>query len=170
MQTARVASMLTGVPLLMLPRAVTHLLGESPEKLLLDNATARLYEAEISLMQRTLKARTKGIIALGPTTLEDPACAAWVAKYGVVIYLRQSLRDATEAIHAEVRKDQAKHRHLMAFGDMEEETLAAVYTDRHAVFEKMANQIIDIEKRLPLRVGRDLVTALGWDADEEAQV
>jgi shikimate kinase len=165
LQTARVAAMLTGLETVMLPHQVTHHLDRHPEALLLKGQLDVLGAAELHLLQRTEKKRRHPILALGPTTLEDPACRAWITERCTVVHLRQTLREAVAAIEEEIAADARKHQHLRTYGGFDEESLASIYSLRTGLFERLADVEVAVQGRTALDVGRELPDVLGWVVD-----
>ncbi|MEZ4318415.1 MAG: hypothetical protein R3F61_12965 [Myxococcota bacterium] len=163
LQTARVASMITGVPLLLLPHKVGHHLGRTVEGLLLDGAHESLHGAEQLFLERALAERTRPLVALGPTTLEDPVLRAWIREHFQIVHLAQSLTEAVNAIEAEMKEDVRKHRHLDAYAPIGAATLRPLFDRRTALFREVAEVEVDVKGRAPLTVGRELPEKLGWE-------
>ena len=162
LQTARVASMVTGCPLCLLPRAVGHHLGKTVEGLILDGEHASLHGAESLILEKALGGRSKPLIALGPTTLEDPELRDWIVERCQIVHLSQTLTEAVNTIHEEMREDRRKHRHLDAYAPIGAPTLRPLFDRRSALFRKLADLEVDVAARAPLTVGRALPDALGW--------
>lgn len=162
MQTARVVAMLTGLETVMLPHQVTHALNRHPEAVLLKGERAVLGSAELDLLHRAGKKRRPPVVALGPTTLEDPACRAWLRDNCRIVHLRQTLREAVASIADEIASDARKHQHLREHGGFDEESLAAIYGLRTGLFERVADVQVDVGGRPALDVGRALPELLGW--------
>ena len=162
LQTARVAAMITGLETVMLPHQVAHALDQHPESMLLSGAQDALGDAELALLRRTESKRRPPIIALGPTTLEDPGCRAWIRANALLVHLRQPLPDAVARIREEAEQDPRKHKHLTVHGGYDETSLAPIYSLRTGLLQREAEIEIDISGRSPLEVGRSLPEALGW--------
>lgn len=162
LQTARVASMITGVSALLLSRKVSHHLGKTVEGLIRDGETASLHGAEKMLLERGVGGRSQPIIALGPTTLDDPELRDWVVKHCDIVYLEQTLTEAVGAIEVQMREDRRKHRHLDVFAPLGAPTLRPEFDRRTALFEAVAHRTIAVAGRGPLAVGRQIPDALGW--------
>lgn len=164
MQTARVASMVTGIPILMLPRAVSHMLGRTPEGLILKGELDELARAERTAMQQALAGGKHKILALGSTTLDDPMSRRWVQQRAQIVYLSQPLEDALAEIEDEMKHDIRKHRHLDAYAPITVDRLRPIFDKRTKLFRELADVEVPIDKRKPLGVGRSLPDLLGWEA------
>ncbi len=162
LQTARVASMITGCPLTLLPRAVGHHLGKTVEGLVLDGEHASLHGAEAALLEKALGGRSNPLVALGPTTLDDPELRDWIAERCQIVHLSQTLTEAVNSIHAEMAEDRRKHRHLDAYAPIGAPTLRPLFDRRTALFRELAEVDIPVAGRPPLTVGRALPDDLGW--------
>ncbi|MEN0060954.1 MAG: shikimate kinase [Myxococcota bacterium] len=86
-QTARLVSILTGLPLFLLDRAVEHRLGKDLRRVLLEDGEEARREAETALLDRPLAQSTPPVIALGSTTLLDETLRAKVLERCTVIYV-----------------------------------------------------------------------------------
>lgn len=162
MQTARVVAMLTGLETIMLPHQVTHTLNRHPEAVLLKGELDVLGAAELALLVKAGKKRRAPVIALGPTTLEDPGCRSWLKEHCRIVHLRQTLREAVKTIAEETASDPRKHQHLRTHGGFDEESLASIYGLRTGLFERVADLQVDVAARPALDVGRSLPDVLGW--------
>lgn len=86
-RTARIVSILTGLPLFLLDRAVEHRLGKDLRRVLLEDGEAARRDAEAALLGRPLGQRTPPVIALGSTTLLDEELRRLVLERATVIYV-----------------------------------------------------------------------------------
>ena len=108
-RTARLLSILTGLPLTLLDRQVEHragmdlaLLASSPG----GERQRRVHEAE--LLRRALGMRTPPIVALGDSTLLDPGLRWLVTERARVVHLRTTLEEACRELErARVREPMA---------------------------------------------------------------
>jgi shikimate kinase len=165
MLTTRAAAMITGLQTLLLPRSVGHHLGRTVEGLLLDGETASLHGAEQLMLEKALAGRSNPIIALGPTTLEDPQLREWIVERCQIVHLAQTLTEAVLSIEAEMKEDVRKHRHLDVYAPIGAATLRPVFDRRTALFREVAEVEIQVAGRGPLSVGRQIPEALGWNVE-----
>lgn len=86
-RTARLVSILTGLPLFLLDRAVEHRLGKGLRRVLLEDGEPARRDAEAALLDRPLAQRTPPVIALGSTTLLDEALRRKVLDRATVVYV-----------------------------------------------------------------------------------
>ena len=87
-RTARLMSILTGLPLFLLDRAVEHRFGKDLRRVLVEDGDEAHHTAEAELLMRPLEARTPPIIALGATTLLHPALRHRVQSRATIVYVR----------------------------------------------------------------------------------
>lgn len=161
-QTARVATMLTGLKCVLLPRLVTHHMGRHVEGVLIDGNHEELHRTELLLLQRALaESRSPPVIALGPTTLEDPACRAFCVEHTTIVHLAIELPAAVRNLLAEMKADRRKHQHLRDIG-FDEASLASIHGLRTGLYDRLATHRIDVGDRAPLQVGQDLPERLEW--------
>lgn len=85
---ARLASILTGLPLFLLERGIEHRMGKELRRVILEDGADTLRDAELALLPRPLSQRTPPILALGPTTLLDAEVRAMVCGRATVVWLR----------------------------------------------------------------------------------
>lgn len=160
-QTARVATMLTGLGVVLLPHQVTHRVGTHHEGLLLAGRHDEVHAAERELLERAGRMRSPPVIALGPTTLDDDICRDWVRRSCRLVHLRQTLPEAVARISAQRKDDSRKHAHLVGRG-VTEEGLASLFALRTGLYERLAQDEIAVGNRTPLDLGRALIAQLGW--------
>lgn len=86
-RTARLVSILTGLPLFLLDRAVEHRLGKDLRRVLLEDGETARRDAEAALLDRPLAQRTPPVIALGSTTLLDDTLRRKVLDRATVVYV-----------------------------------------------------------------------------------
>lgn len=161
MQTARVATMITGLGVMLLPRAVAHRLGMDVEGLLLKKRDPELHATELELIERTLAKRSPQVLALGPTTLDDPQCRSALADVQVV-HLEQTVPEAMDNLQREMVEDPRKHQHLKLYGAISESNLRPHFLRRTRELRSLAEVSVPLQGRLPLTVGRELPELLGW--------
>lgn len=154
-QTTRVVTMLTGLEAVLLPRRVAHAVGMDPEGLLLGHRDDELHAAELVEIERALAKRSPPVIALGPQTLQDPACAAALRKV-MLVHLRQTVSEALDAIQRDMATDPRKHQHLNRYGPISEANLGSMFRERTERYSKLAEIEVVTLGRGPLSVGREL--------------
>ncbi len=86
-RVARLASILTGLPLFLLDRAVEHRVGKDLKRVMLEDGEAVLRQAERDLLPRPLSQRTPPILSLRATTLLDAEVRSLVCGAATVVYL-----------------------------------------------------------------------------------
>lgn len=87
-RTARLMSILTGLPLFLLDRAVEHRFGKDLRRVIVEDGVDAHHQAEGELLARPLAQRTPPIIALGTRTLLEPAVRQSVVSRAQVVYIR----------------------------------------------------------------------------------
>ncbi|MCB9678972.1 MAG: hypothetical protein H6737_27975 [Alphaproteobacteria bacterium] len=162
LQTARVVGMITGLQAVLLPRLVGHHVERTVEGLILEGETETLHGAELHLLERALRGDARPVVALGPTSLEDPEVRALVVERCQIVHLAQTLTEAVLAIDAEMKEDVRKHRHLDAYAPIGAATLRPLFDRRTALFRELADLEVQVAGRGPLVVGRKIPDALGW--------
>lgn len=161
MQTARVATMITGLGTLLLPRAVAHRLSMDVEGLLIQNRDDELHATERELLQRAMDERTPKVIALGPTTTDDPGCLALLERTRIV-HLVQTIPEALHNLQNDMVEDPRKHQHLKRYGAISEANLRTLFLQRTRAYSALADVDVPLDGRRPLAVGRSLPALLGW--------
>jgi len=86
-KTARLVSILTGLPLFLLDRGVEHQIGKDLRRVILEDGEDARRDTEAKLLERPLTQRTPPVIALGATTLLDEALRRRVLERATVVYV-----------------------------------------------------------------------------------
>lgn len=161
MQTARVATMVTGLQATLLPNEVAHRLGMEVEGLLVLERDDELHAAELELIERALAERSPRVLALGPTTLDDPRCRAALREVQLV-HLEQTIPEAMDNLQRDMVEDPRRHQHLKRYGAISESNLRPLFLKRTRQLQDVAEISMRLAGRRPLSVGRALPELLGW--------
>lgn len=162
MQTARVAAMITGLEVRMLPRSVAHMVGMDPEGLILQGRDGELHDAELEIVKEALNKRSPPLLALGPTTLESPAVQQLLLEKTHIVHLALTVPEAFDALQDDMVEDPRKHQHLRKHGPISQSNLKLLFHQRLRLFSAMAKTEVQVGGRPPLKVGRELPGVLGW--------
>ncbi|MBX2802078.1 MAG: hypothetical protein KTR31_30635 [Myxococcales bacterium] len=87
-KVARLMSILTGLPLFLLDRAVEHRFGKDLRRVVAEDGADVHATVEAELLARPLSQRTPPIIALGERTLLEPRVRTLVVDAATVVYVR----------------------------------------------------------------------------------
>lgn len=161
-QTARLLSILTGLPLFLLDRAVEHQAGCSLGRLVASAGPRGRHTAEASLLPRPLRQRTPPVIALGDTTLLDPG-VRWLLRDTRVVYLHQELDEAAARIAVDHASAPSKHWHVLQGASPTPEALRERFEAVHAACMARADVTCPVDGRHPQRVAQDLLKRLDLD-------
>jgi len=157
--TARVATMLVGLPLVRLTHRVAHLVGEDHDRALITQGEEKLLDLELAQLHKALAMRSPPVIALSSVGLTDPRIRALATTAGDLLQLRVDLRVALDRIRADAAKNPGKHLHLRHGGAADDEAILA----RLRFLDRLCREApthIDVERRLPLDVGRQICSDL----------
>ncbi len=161
-QTARVASILTGLPLFLLDRAVEHRSGCSLPRLIASAGPRGRHTAEAAVLARPLSEATPPVVALGDTTLLD-AGLRWTLRSCRVVHLRQTLDEAVDRLTSDLSAAPASHWHVLA-GTVPTATSLGPEFERHcAAYSRRADVEVDVAGRHPRRVAQSVLDRLGLD-------
>jgi shikimate kinase len=157
--TARVVTMLTGLPLVRLAHRVAHVLGESHGRALLTRGEAAVVAEETRQLDEALRGPAPAVIALTSHTLVDATLRRRVLDQCDVMHLRLDLPVALERIRRDAAHDPSKHLHVRGGGDADDDAVLARlrFLDRLC---REAPRSLVIGTRLPLEVGRELAARL----------
>lgn len=86
--TARLMSILTGLPLFLLDRAVEHRFGKGLRRVYAEDGSEAVEAAEAELLVRPLRQSTPPIIALGQRTLIGATVRKRICDQSTVVYIR----------------------------------------------------------------------------------
>lgn len=89
--TARIMSILTGLPLFLLDRAVEHRFGKGLKRAWAEEGPEAIHRVELELLERPLGQATPPVIALGQRTLIAPAARQRIVRGCTVVYIRAPL-------------------------------------------------------------------------------
>jgi hypothetical protein len=92
-RVARVVSILTGLPLFLLDRAVEHRFGKDLRRVILEDGDAARRTAEAALLARPLRQPTAHVLALSEVTLLDEALRGMIRASSTVVYVQPDERD-----------------------------------------------------------------------------
>lgn len=155
--TARVATMLTGLPLVSVDRRVEHLASNAAELVEFRQGRAQrlLFEAEV--ITEALGRRTPPVIAASPITLtsEDLVSRLSGARW---LCLHMSVDEALDSMRRQVADDRRRHYALRAGGPVDDslrpelESLARVLGQ--------APEQLPVAGRTALEVGEDIAARL----------
>ncbi len=87
-RVARLMSILTGLPLFLLDRAVEHRMGKDHRRVVHEDGLPVLHSVEAELLARPLAQRTPPILALGERTLLDPSLRRQLRGRAQIVYVR----------------------------------------------------------------------------------
>lgn len=157
--TARVITMLTGLPLTRLAHRVAHVVGESHDRALLTLGEAAVLAHERRQLEIVLGGRTPPVVALSPITLTDPRLRRLAIETTDLLHLRIDLRVALARIRTDTTSNPGKHLAVRSGGPADDDAVLARlrFLDRLC---RDAPDHIDIGDRLPLDVGREVAMQL----------
>jgi len=112
--TARVVSMLSGIPLVRLEDQVAHVAGCHWDLLVLREGPEAALAHERELVHAALGKRTPPVIGLSPLSLQDPELRAELLRHADVFHLQLTLSEALERVQAQCHDDPRRHAALRA--------------------------------------------------------
>jgi shikimate kinase len=164
-RTARLLSILTGLPLTLLDRQVEHRAGMDLWPLLASQGgerQRRVYEAE--LLRRALGAKTPPIVALGDTTLLDPGLRWLVGERARVVHLRTTLDEVCRELERSRIEEPSRHAHVTRGQPPDPAALRGPHAELTVLLDRHAQVAIDVAGRHPTVVARELLALLGLDS------
>jgi shikimate kinase len=165
-RTARLISILTGLPLALLDRQVEHRAGTDLSRLVAapgGRQRRRTHEAE--LLRRALSMRTPPIIALGDDTLLDAGLRWLVTERARVVHLRTTLEECVRELERTRVEEPSRHAHVLFGRPPDRTALRGPHAELTALLDRLAEVSVDVVARHPTRVARELVQLLDLDTD-----
>ena len=153
--TARVFSMLTGLPLAWLDRQAEHVLGRSVEWIDVHSGRAERLQAERQVLVGALGGTTAPVVATSSVTLTHPDLRALIEEHCDIVHLKLDPEVALHRIREASAQDPRKHYAIRDGQPFEEANVRS----RLLFFERLLRDFsdtIDIHDRLPLEVGQQL--------------
>lgn len=160
--TARLITILTGLPLYWLDRSVEHQAGTSIDGLVIQQGEPARHAIERKLIPKVLERSTPHIIALGETTLLDPELLATLRAETRILYLRRPIT----ALVTELERLATRRR----------PTYARYFLDRPRTAESLRpiidrleppllenTQVVDVGELHPQHAAAAVIRALGWE-------
>lgn len=155
--TARVATMLTGLPLISVDRRVEHLASTSVELVEFREGRAKRLALESMVLLDALGRRTPQVIAGSSVTVSDPRLVRTLAGADWVL-LSMTPAEALAAMKAQVEADARQHYALRAGGPVDELLLDEL-SALAPILDRAAHRI-EVRGREPIEVGEDLAQLL----------
>ncbi|TNE86762.1 MAG: hypothetical protein EP330_20905 [Deltaproteobacteria bacterium] len=155
--TARVATMLTGLPLISVDRRVEHLASNAVELVEFREGRGARLALEAVVLDEALGRPKPQVIAGSSVTVSDPRL---VSKLDVATWLLldMSVDEAMAAMQAQVDADRRKHYAIRAGGPIDED-LRPELDALHAVLTRSTHRVA-VRGRTPLEVGQELAQRL----------
>ncbi len=152
-------SILTGVPIFEVDRAVEHRAGMSLDALLLTQGEGARADAERAVLAANLRHPIPHVIVLGDTTLTDPTRRALLAGADVA-YVEVPLDVLWPRLAAAVRE--ASHRHwTLLWGEAPDPALLGpLFSERATAMRAAATRIVDGTTATPRVLAEQLISAL----------
>jgi shikimate kinase len=157
--TARVITMLTGLPLCRLAHRVAHVVGDSHDRATITLGETAVLAREAQQLEQALAGRSPPVVALTAITLTDARMRRLALEQCDLIYLRLDVHQALKRIRQQCADTPSKHLAVRAGGAAnDEEVLARLrFMDRLC---RDAPRHVAIDGRLALDVGRALAAEL----------
>jgi shikimate kinase len=159
---ARLLSILTGLPSVWLDRAVEHKAGVAVDGIVLARGEAARLDLERELLPPVLRRTTAHLIALGETTLLDPALGALVRSTSTVVYVRKPRATLVATMVDQRRRKPNLWARLLVDAEPTERGLAAQF-DRFEAPMLRADHVVDEPSPHAQPAARSVLAALGWE-------
>ncbi|TVQ89977.1 MAG: hypothetical protein EA397_13535 [Deltaproteobacteria bacterium] len=164
-KTARLISILTGLPLAWLDRSVEHRAGTSIDGLVIQQGEAARHALERKEIPKVLAHKTPHIIALGETTLLDQELCGLLRAKSRLMYLRRPVPSLVAELDRLSTKRRTTYARYFLDQPISPQAVQAL-VDRLEPPLLAHAQVIDVgELRPPSAAGR-VIEALGWELPE----
>lgn len=160
-QIARMVSLLTGLPLFQVDRAVEHKAGRTIDGVMIQEGRAARLAWERQVLPPVLKRPTPHVIALSDSTLLDPALADLVRATTRLVHVVRP----RQALVSEMARQNARNRgafaRLLLACPAEADRLEPAFAPLEAPMRN-AEHVLDVGELHPQRAADLVIDALGW--------
>jgi shikimate kinase len=161
-KVARMVSLLTGLPLFWLDRAVEHKAGRTIDGVVVKEGQGTRLKWERQLLPDVLKRPTPHVVALSDQTLRDPRLLDLVQATSTLVYIRRPREVIVAEMGRRHAKNQAEFARLLLYCPADAGMLAPALDPLEEPM-KLARHVVDAEDLHPRHAADKVIETLGWE-------